>query len=149
MLSSSEASKTAENTACRSAVSRQRGKNSTHFEITLLRFCVSRIIGILLLLTSFSYYVFAHGACTAFDSDIAKCEILNSHTDPCSSAPNHDESNKSDTSVHTCGCASVFTPMINQIVFNVSSPNYYGFFNLDLIAREFIQRIERPPISQS
>lgn len=115
----------------------------------MLRFCVARIAGILLLLMSFSYYVFAHGTCTSFDTDISKCEILSNQAEPCSDAPHTNENGKSETSFHACGCASIFVPVINQAVYNEFQKTIFGFLKSGLSAREFVQRIERPPIAQS
>jgi hypothetical protein len=109
---------------------------------------VAKIAGILLVLMSFSYYAFAYGTCNSFNSDKAKCKIINIQDETCSDTPHSNGNGKSETSVHACGCVSIFMPSINNNIHGRElQKTIFSFFNLNFSAREFTQRIERPPIS--
>lgn len=110
---------------------------------------MARITVTLFLLLSFSYYVFAHGTCTTFDTDFSKCEILNSHTEPCTDSPHTSEKTNPETTFHACGCAGVFVTVENNSMLPQVSFADFGITKSNLIASEFGQRIERPPIAQA
>lgn len=115
----------------------------------MLRFCVIRIAGVLLIIMSFSYYVFAHGTCSSFDTDVVKCEILSQKAEPCSDAPHTNDTGKTDTSVHACGCANTFVATISHAEYGNFPKIVFGSLKFDFASSDFTQRIERPPITQS
>ena len=110
---------------------------------------MARIAVIVLLLISFFNYVVAHGSCNTFDSELVKCELISSKAEPCSEAPHTNDDGRSETTIHACGCFSVFVPVVSKIVFDNVSKNDFTSLIPDMINSEFIQRIERPPITYS
>jgi hypothetical protein len=122
---------------------------TTHYKLDLLRFYVIRISGILLIIMSFSYYVFAHGTCSSFDTDVVKCEILSQKAEPCSDAPHANDTGKADTSVHACGCANTFVAVVSHATYETFPKIIFGSLKFDFESSDFSRRIERPPITQS
>lgn len=124
-------------------------KNTTHFKLDLLIFCVIRVTGILFIILSFSYYILAHGTCSSFDNGVVKCEILSQKAESCSQAPHTNEAGNSDTSYHTCGCVNTFIAVVSHIESRSFPKVILKSFMYDFVSSDFSQRIERPPISQA
>jgi hypothetical protein len=110
---------------------------------------VIRFAGILFIIISFSYYVFAHGTCSSFDTDVIKCEILSQKAEPCSDAPHANDMGKTDTTFHACGCANTFVAAIGLAEYSNFPKIIFSSFKFDFESSDFTQRIERPPITQS
>lgn len=111
---------------------------------------VFKFIGLVLILVSFSYYVLEHGTCSSFDADMTKCETIKNQSQQNSdSSHNNENNNSAETSLHACGCASLFISSLNTNIFNHIQTITFGFQNLGFRINDFKERIERPPISRS
>lgn len=109
-----------------------------------------KFISLVLILISFSYYVLEHGTCSSFDADMTKCETMKNQSQQSSDSSHNNENNTSaETSLHTCGCASLFVSSLNTNLLNQTQMTTFGFQNLGFRINDFNERIERPPISIS
>lgn len=121
-------------------------KTTTHFKIDLLSFIVVKAFGTIILLMSFTYYTITHSACTAFDSDLARCETLVDQITHCTDSTHSSDDDHSSTTFHSCGCANIFIPAFGQTSLMSFQKTIYDFPYVNLLSSEFTQRIERPPI---
>ena len=108
-----------------------------------------KIAGILFIIVSLSFYVFAHGTCTSIDADVVKCESLSQYAEPCSNVPDPNEPDNADTSVHVCGCVHTFLAVINLAEYGSFPEVIFGSLKFEFASSDFSQRIERPPIVRS
>lgn len=94
-------------------------------------------------------YSFAHGTCSSFETDASKCETaslakLNCEHDANSS--DHSPESEQD-SVHSCGCVNVFLHDSVHFVMEQNEDLNYFLTHLMNYQADFLNRIERPPIS--